>query len=59
MPKILTRKDDPEYRIELVRWHDTLRGWFGFTATMLANRRAFALFPNCTWKEISNTGDTN
>ena len=40
MTKILVRKDDPDYRIELVRWQVTLRGFFGYTATMLANRRA-------------------
>jgi hypothetical protein len=59
MPKILVRKDDPEQRIELVRWQHTLRGWFGFTATMLTNRRAPALFPNVTWKEVSDSGGTN
>jgi hypothetical protein len=59
MPKILVRKDDPEQRIELIRGHATLRGWFGYTRTMLANRRATALFPNCTWKEISKSGGTN
>ena len=32
--KILARKDNPDQRIELVRWHEgTLRGWFGFTAS--------------------------
>jgi len=57
--KILVRKDDRTQQIELVRWHDALRGWFGYTATMLANHRAPALFPRCTWKEISESGDTN
>ena len=59
MTNILIRKDDPDYRIELVRWQVTLRGFFGYTATMLANRRAPALFPRCTWAEISESGDTN
>ena len=59
MTKILVRKDDPEYRIDLVRWQATLRGFWGFTATMLANRRAPCLFPHCSWKEISESGGTN
>jgi hypothetical protein len=59
MVKLLIRKDDPEQRIELVRWQVTLRGWFGFTAMMITNRRAPGLFPRCTWEEISNTGDAN
>jgi hypothetical protein len=57
--KILVRLDDPEQRIELVRWQHTLRGWWGFTTTMLANHRAPCLFPRTVWQEISNAGDTN
>jgi hypothetical protein len=59
MTKILVRRDDPEQRIELVKWQDVSRGWWGYTQTMITNRRAPALFPRDTWKEISNAGDTN
>jgi hypothetical protein len=57
--KILVRKDDPEYRIELVKWQPISRGWFGLTNTMISNRRAPAIFPRTTWREISNSGGTN
>ena len=56
MIKILVRRDDPEQQIELVRWQETLRGWWGMTATMLANHRAPCLFPNIVWQEISVEG---
>jgi hypothetical protein len=59
MTKILVRKDDPEYRIELVRYQEISRGWFGYTRTMIANRRAPAIFPRDTWTEISKSGETN
>ena len=59
MTKILVRKDDPEQRIELVRWHDESRGWFGYTRTMLTNRRTPCLFPRDTWTEISESGGTD
>jgi hypothetical protein len=59
MIRILVRKDDPEQRIELVRWQVTLRGFWGFTATMIANHRAPCLFPRTAWSEISESGDTN
>jgi len=49
--KILVRRDDPEQRIELVRWQHTLRGWFGFTQTMFTNRRAPCLFPRAVWSD--------
>jgi len=58
MIKILVRRDDPEQRIELVRWQETLRGFWGFTATMLTNHRAPCLFPRTTWREISESGGT-
>ena len=32
MTKILVRKDDPEYQIELVRYQEISRGWFGYTS---------------------------
>ena len=59
MTKILVRKDDPDYRIELVRWHKTVRGWFGLTNTMISNRCTPLIFPRDVWEEISNTGGTN
>ena len=52
MIKILVRRDDPEQQIELVRWQETLRGWWGMTATMIANHRAPCLFPDIVWQEI-------
>jgi hypothetical protein len=57
MTKILVRKDDPEQRIELVKWQDVSRGWFGYTASMLTNHRTPAIFPRTTWQEISEAGD--
>ncbi|MGB8801388.1 MAG: hypothetical protein WCC97_11920 [Candidatus Acidiferrales bacterium] len=59
MTKILVRKDDPDYRVELVRWQDVSRGWFGYTASMLLNHRTPAIFPRTTWNEISESGGTN
>jgi hypothetical protein len=59
MTKILMRRDDPDQRIELVRWQETLRGFWGFTATMLTNRRTPCFFPRDTWTEISDSGGTN
>ena len=59
MTKILVRKDDPDYRIELVRRQDVSRGWWGMTATMITNRRAPCVFPRDTWTEISESGGTN
>jgi hypothetical protein len=56
MVNILVRKDDPEQRIELVKWQVTLRGFFGYTPTMLTHHRAPCLFPHCVWKEISESG---
>ena len=53
MIKILVRRDDPEQQIELVRWQETVRGWWGMTATMLANHRAPCLFPNIVWQEVA------
>ena len=53
MTKILVRRDDPEQQIKLVRWQETLRGWWGMTATMIANHRAPCLFPNIVWQEIA------
>jgi hypothetical protein len=47
---ILVRREDPEQIVELVRWQTTLRGWFGYTETMLANHRTPALFLNSIWK---------
>ena len=45
MTKILVRKDDPEQRIELVRWQVTLRGYWGYTQTMITNHRAPCFLP--------------
>jgi hypothetical protein len=59
MIKILVRRDDPEQRIELVKWQTVSRGWFGLTNTMISNRRTPAIFPRDVWEEISNTGGTN
>ncbi len=59
MTKLLVRKDDPEQRIELVRWQSISRGWWGMTATMITNRRTPCVFPRDTWKEISEAGGTN
>lgn len=58
MVKVLVRKDDPERRIELVRWQEVSRGWFGYTQTMIANHRMPAIFPRTTWQEISESGGT-
>lgn len=58
MPKSLVRKDDPEYRIELVRWQNISRGWFGYTNTMLLNHRTPCVFPRDVWTEISDSGGT-
>lgn len=57
MTKILIRKDDPDYRIELVRYQEVSRGWFGYTNTMLANHRTPCVFPRDTWTESSESGD--
>jgi hypothetical protein len=57
MTKILVRRDDPEQRIELVKWQDVLRGWSGYTASMLTNQRTPAIFPRTTLREISESGD--
>jgi hypothetical protein len=61
MTKILVRKDDPEQRIELVRWQETLRGYWGYTQTMITNHRAPCLFPYSVWREIgvADSGGTN
>ena len=59
MTKILVRKDDPEYQIELVRYQEISREWFGLTNTMITNHRAPAIFPRDTWREISESGGTN
>jgi hypothetical protein len=60
MIKILVRRDDPGQRIELVQWQDTLGGFWGITATMLANHRTPCLFPRTTWVEIgvADSGET-
>jgi hypothetical protein len=52
MVKILARRDDPDYIIALVRWQDVSHGWWGYTATILANHRAPCLFPRSTWQEV-------
>ena len=57
MTKILVRRDDSEQRIELVRWQDVSRGWFGYTQTMITNHRTPAIFPRTTWTETSESGD--
>jgi hypothetical protein len=47
---ILVRRDDPEVVIELVKYQVTLRGYWGVTATMIANHRTPCLFPRTTWE---------
>lgn len=47
---VLVRHDDPEVKIELVRWQIALRGFFGYTRTMVLNHRTPVLFPNSVWK---------
>jgi hypothetical protein len=56
----LARRDAPGMKIELVRWQVTLRGFFGYTQTMLDMHRTPALYSvwcqsvaNCVSQESS------
>jgi hypothetical protein len=54
----LVRKDEPEYKIELIRWHEHIHGWWGYTQQMVINHRTPCLFPNRVWQiEPSTPGE--
>jgi hypothetical protein len=60
MPLILVRIDDPDYKIELVRWQpwphgrNGFSGFWGYTQTMLDNHRAPAMFPDSVWQLLAD-----
>lgn len=48
---ILVRRDDSDYKVELVRWQVWLHGFWGYTRSMLINHRTPCLFPKSVWRE--------
>jgi hypothetical protein len=55
----LVRIDDPDYKVELVRWQDWpngrsgFAGWWGYTQQMIENRHTPCLFPSATWRVLN------
>jgi hypothetical protein len=47
---ILIRRDDPDYKVELVRWQNWLHGYWGYTRQMIRNHRTAALFLKSVWQ---------
>jgi hypothetical protein len=53
MKLTLVRRDDAQVKIELVRWQITLRGFFGYTKTMILQHRTPTLFPKSVWRAVN------
>jgi hypothetical protein len=49
---VLVRRDDPESKVELLRWQPCQWGWFGYSRQMILNRRRPAIFLRSVWEPI-------